>query len=136
MGEDPLDGVVSADGTIDSEAVQSRIEELRRQAERDVAAFDPPADPPDEDRALEYLRSGAGQAIALYAHLRTGGRLYAFSQSEFRALEAAMNTWLDLYAACYGVDIDSDVSLRTAAEAFVDTEDIADVARVITGVPS
>jgi hypothetical protein len=33
------------------------------------------------------------------------------------------------------VDIEADFTLRTAAEALVDTHDIGDVARVLTKVP-
>jgi hypothetical protein len=46
-----------------------------------------------------------------------------------------MNAWLECYAACYGVDLDAEFTLRTAAEALVDTHDIGDVARVLTKVP-
>ena len=125
---------VAADGTIDADAVTERIDELVCKAEADEADFSWPAAPPAVDRAMDYLTAGAGQVVALYAHLRTGGRTYPFSPDEFTALESAMNTWFRLYAACLGERIDPDVSLRTAAEAFVDTEDIVAVASTVTGV--
>jgi hypothetical protein len=46
-----------------------------------------------------------------------------------------MNDWFELYAACYGVDVDSDVALREAAELLIDTHNIKDVAQILTGVP-
>ena len=125
---------VAADGTMDADAVNERIDELVRKAEADQVDFCWPADPPAVDRAMEYLTEGAGQVIVLYAHLRTGGRNYPFSPDEFAALEWAMNTWFRLHAACLGERIDPNVSLRTAAEAFVDTEDIVAVAATVTGV--
>ena len=127
-------GLVDADGTIDETAVNERIDTLVRRAADDVDEFSPPTDPPDSEQAKTYLREGAGQVIGLYAHLRTGGRLYAFTPQQFDALEHAMNTWFSLYAACLGEEIDPEVSLRTAAEAFVDTEDIVAVAETVTGV--
>lgn len=119
----------------DPSAVRERIDDLRKRAREDDRQFLPPSDPPDEACASEYLRRGAGQVIALYAHLRTGGRLHAFSEEEFDALEEALNIWLRLYAACYGHDIDPAVSIRSAAEALIETEDISAVARVVTGIP-
>ena len=132
---DDVERFVDDAGNIDAAAVRKRIDALSRRAHEDESSFRSPTDPPDVDRARSYLRSGAGQAIALYVYLRTGGRLYAFSRSEFERLERAMNTWFELYAACYGADIVSETSLRTAAEAFVDTEDITAVAQTVTGVP-
>lgn len=126
--------VVDEDGEIDHEAVQRRIESLVERAEQDATAFQPPRHPPDREQAMTYLRSGAGQVIALYAFLRTGGRLYPFSETDIDRLEEAMNTWFDLYAAALGSEIESDVSIRAAAEVFVDTEDIAAVAGTVTGV--
>jgi len=46
-----------------------------------------------------------------------------------------MNDWLELYAACYGVDIDAAFTIREAAEALIDTHDARAVARVLTGLP-
>lgn len=112
-----------------------RIDELARRARADRAAFDPPADPPDQERATRYLREGFGQTVGVYLDARTGGRLVRFEPAEFERLEAAMNTWLSLYARCHAVDIDPDVTVRTAAEALLDTHDARETAAVLTGVP-
>jgi hypothetical protein len=112
-----------------------RVADLADAAEADRASFDPPADPPDERRALRYCREGVGEAVAVYVAARTG-EFARFEEGEFETLELAMNTYLDLYARCYGVDIDADYSARTAAEVLVDTHDIVAVAQILTGVPS
>lgn len=112
-----------------------RIEELEEQADRDRDEFSPPANPPDEERAMEYLTEGAGQAISLFVEARTGGLLVHFPPEKYDALEGAMNTWLELYAACYGADVEGDYQLRTAAELLVDTHNVHDVARMLTHVP-
>lgn len=132
---DSEDTLVNADGTLDRKAVQNRIASLTEQASNDAATFDPPDEPPDEELARTYLIEGAGQVIGLYATVRTGGRLYSFSEEEFHELESAMNTWFQLYAACYGEEIEPAVSIRTAAQALIDTEDIEAVAQVVTDVP-
>ena len=119
----------------DTVAIAARIDELAERAATDQQTFEPPVDPPDPERAKSFLIDGAGEAVWLYAHARTGGRLYPFSEEEWNRLEGAMNTWFRLYAACYGEDINPRVTLRTAAEALVDTNDIVAVARTVTGVP-
>lgn len=127
--------LLDEDGDVIPAAVSAHIERLDERARADAAAFDPPEEPPDEASATEFLRDGAGKAIGLYIHLRTGGRQYRFSEREFELLEDAMNTWFSLYAACYGVELRPAVSIRTAAEAMIDTHSITDVARIVTGVP-
>jgi hypothetical protein len=112
-----------------------RIDGFARRAERDRAAFEPPADTPAEERALGYLREGAGPAIALYLEARTGGDLVRFDPAAFEALERAMNTWLELYAACHGTDIDAAFTVREAAEVLVRTENVRHTAEVLTKVP-
>jgi hypothetical protein len=112
-----------------------RIGDLAAQSERDVAAFDPPADPPAPDEAMGYLRDGAGQAVSLYVESRTGGLMVHYPPAQFEALEGAMNDWFELYAACYGYDIDAAFTVRKAAELLLDTRNIRDVAQVLTGVP-
>nr|WP_205596831.1 hypothetical protein [Halostella salina] len=99
------------------------------------ASFEPSEDPPDEERAMAILREGFGPTVSLYVECRTGGRAVRFGEAEFARLERTMNEWLELYAACYGIDIDADFTVRTAAEALLDTENVHDVARVLTGVP-
>lgn len=117
------------------ERFAERIYELAARADADREAFDPPSDPPDEERAMEILREGVGPAVSLYVEARTGGLMVHFPPAEYEALESAMNDWLELYAACYGVDVDADVTVREAAELLVDTHNIRDVAQILTGVP-
>jgi len=114
---------------------RARIETLADQATADCAAFEQPTELPAEAQAMTYLREGAGPAVSLYVEARTGGRMVHFPPDEYHALENAMNDWFELYAACYGVDIDSDVALRKAAELLIDTHNIKDVAQILTGVP-
>jgi hypothetical protein len=112
-----------------------RIWRLSERAEREVRAFEPPEDAPDEQQAMDYLREGAGPAIALFVEARTGRHNVQFPPDAYNALERAMNDWLELYAACYGVDMDADYPLRKGAELLIDTENIKDVAVVLTRVP-
>ena len=112
-----------------------RIHELADRATANCAEFAPPADPPNEEQAMEYLREGAGPAVSLYVEARTGGMMVHFPPDEYHALEGAMNDWLELYAACYGVDITAEFTIREAAELLVDTHNICDVAQILTGVP-
>jgi len=112
-----------------------RAWDLAERAERDRRDFSPPADPPDEERAMTVLREGAGPAVSLFVESRTGGNMVHFPPEEYDALEGAMNTWLELYAACYGVDLEADWALREAAELLIDTHNIRDVASILTQVP-
>jgi hypothetical protein len=114
---------------------EHRIDELAAEVARARANFDPPEDPPDEQRAQQLLREGFGPTLSVYVEARSG-EWDRFGTEEFDRLEATINGWLDLYAACYGVDHDNDVTARTAAEALIDTHNVYDVARVLTGVPS
>lgn len=84
---------------------------------------------------MAILREGFGPTVSLYVECRTGGRAVRFDEDEFAELQRAMNEWLELYAACYGREIDADHTVRTAAEALLDTENVHDVARLLTGVP-
>lgn len=118
-----------------AEHFHDRIWDLRERADRHVATFDPPEAPPKPDEAMTYLRNGAGPAVSLYVEARTGGNMVHFPPPEYHALEGAMNDWFELYAACYGADIEAEFVIRTAAEALLDTHNIHDVARVLTGVP-
>ena len=112
-----------------------RIWDIADEATEDCAAFEPPTNPPDEELAMTYLREGAGPAISLYVEARTGDQMVHFPPDEYRALEGAMNDYLDLYAACYGVALSPEFQLREAAELLVDTHNIKDVAQILTGVP-
>ncbi len=117
-----------------------RIAALERRAERDREALfgsesEGPADVGPEEAAERYLREGAGRAIWLYVEGRTGGRLVRFSPAEFEAIERAMNDWFECYAACHGVELDAEFSVREAAQLLLDTRNVHDVARLLTGVP-
>jgi hypothetical protein len=112
---------------------QDRIRALETRAERAAESFDP--DPPAENQAMDLLREGFGPTVSLYCEARTGDSWVRFGETEFERLEATMNAWLELYAACYGVDLDTTHTIREAAELLVDTHNIKDVAVVLTGVP-
>ncbi len=119
----------------DEQRFAQRIHDLADAATEDSAAFEPPADPPAETQAMELLREGFGPAVSLYVEARTGGMMVHFPPDEYHALENAMNDWLELYAACYGVDIEANATIREAAELLVDTHNIKDVAQILTGIP-
>lgn len=114
---------------------RDRIEALAARADSDRAGFEPPDDPPDEVRAMAFLREGVGPAVWCYVEGRTGGRMVRFDAEAFDALEGAMNDWLELYAACYGVDVDAEFTVRSAAELLLETRNVRDVAQLLTGVP-
>ena len=118
-----------------SSEYRKRISELAAGAARARASFEPPADPPDEERAVRLCREGVGEAVAVYVDARTG-EWARFGAEEFADLERALNTYLELYARCYGVELEPDYSVRTAAEALIDTHNVVDVARVLTSVPA
>lgn len=112
-----------------------RIHALATEAERDREAFEPPANPPDDEVAMAFLREGAGPAVSLFVEARTGQHMVHFPPEEYHALEGAMNEWFELYAACYGVEMDADFALREAADLLLDTRNIRDVAQLLTHVP-
>ena len=114
--------------------IADRIDELAASAREDRETFSPPDDPPDEQRAMGYLREGFGQAVWCYVDARTNG-LDHIDPDDFSRLEGAMNRWLELYAACYGYDVDADVTIREAAELLLETHNVHDTARVLTHVP-
>ncbi|WP_178916976.1 hypothetical protein [Natronomonas gomsonensis] len=116
------------------DALSDRIAELSERARRDREAFEPPVDPPDDEAALEYLVDGVGDVVGLYIEARTG-ELVRFDDAEFAMLERALNDWLDLYAACYGVDLEASFTVREAAELVVDTHSIRETAILLTNVP-
>jgi phosphoglycolate phosphatase-like HAD superfamily hydrolase len=115
-------------GTIDD-----RLAELERRPDATAESFDP--DPPAEERATEIARRGVGPTVALYCEARTGGTWVRFDEAEFERLEATLNRWLSLYAACYGTELSGTYGVREAAELLVDTHDAGAVAAVLTGVP-
>lgn len=120
---------------MDSTQAHRRIDTLANQAGTDRATFQPPAEPPAEEQAMHYLREGAGPAIWLYVDARVDGFIHIES-TDLERLESAMNIWLELYAACYGVDISADFTVRTAAELLLETHNIRDTAAILTKVGS
>ena len=96
--------------------------------------YQPPADPPDRERALAFARDGVGEAAAIYIDARMQDSWVYFDDAAFDALETGLNAYLELFAACFGVDRDPDVTVRTAAETLLDTHDAVDTAAVLTGV--
>lgn len=113
----------------------NRIAELADRARDDVESFQPPEHPPREDEALEYLREGVGPLVMVYIDGRTGGDHAPFSETEFALMERALNDWLELYARCYGEVVETDVTVREAAELLLDTRNVKDVAQILTRVP-
>lgn len=127
---------VPPDGTDDGghEALGQRISRVAARAAAAAATFDPPADPPAPDRARTFLRDGVGTVLRIYIDARTGPTATRFSASEYERLEDALNTWLRLYAACYGVDMEPNLQVRTVAEALLDTNDLVTVAHTLLAV--
>lgn len=115
--------------------IDDRIEALSSQAKRDEASFENPSEGRRDEVAMRYLRDGVGPAISIYVSARTGDQLASLSPDSFDTLESAMNRWLELYALCYGVEIDGEFTLRTAAELLVETHNVRDVAQLLTSVP-
>ena len=114
------------------EAAHITVLELEQRAREERAAFKPPDDP--DERALSYLREGLWPVLERYIEVRSNDE--RLSQREYDALERALNAWLELYARCYGVEIDAEFAVRKAAELFVDTHNIRDTAQLLTHVPS
>ncbi|RRJ29203.1 hypothetical protein [Halocatena pleomorpha] len=112
-----------------------RIATLTEQARQDRAAFEPPADPPDEERAVGLLRNGVGPAVSVYIEAHATDEPARFDPGELSRLERAMNDWLTLYARCYDVSIDAEFTVREAAELLLETHDIKDTAQLLTQVP-
>lgn len=115
-------------------AVAERIDALADRARRDRRAFEEPTNPPAEERATAYIREGVGPAIVAYLDARTG-EVVGLASEELAALEGAMNDWIELYARCYGVDLDAAFTIRTAAELLIETHSARDAVELLTGVP-
>lgn len=114
--------------------VADRIETLAERAQRDREAFEPPSSPPDEEAAMRYLTEGVGDVVAVYIEARTGEKV-RFDDAEFALLERALNDWLELYAACYGSDLDAAFTVREVAELVVDTHSLRETALLLTRIP-
>lgn len=121
-----------ADAEDDVDGRRDRIDALVERAHEERRTFEAPADP--HDRALTYLREGLWPVLERYIELRSNGE--RLSQAEHDALERALNGWLELYARCYGVDIEAEFAVREAAELFVDTHNVRDTAQLLTHVPA
>ena len=117
------------------DSVEERIDDLAAAATAARESFDPPTDPPDEDEAMRIVREGFGPTVSLFVEVRTGGRSVHLPPETYDRLEGAMNEWLELYARCYGVGLDADYEVRTAAQLLVDTHNAKDVAQILTGIP-
>lgn len=120
----------------DADDLERRVDDLLARARGAREAFLPPEELPATDpdeRALAYCRRGLWPVLALYVDRRgAGARL---GQPHHGRLEEALNVWLDLYARCYGESITPAFSVREAAELFVSTHNVRDVAQLLTDVP-
>jgi hypothetical protein len=110
------------------------VANLADRARRDVERFVEPETPPDDEQALAYLRDGVAPVVSVYVEGRTGE--YAeFDDVEMALMERALNDWLTLYARCYGVEIEAAFTVREVAELVIETHNLRDTARLLTGVP-
>jgi hypothetical protein len=139
-GRGHADGGRAAGG--EREAEESRhsahVEEIRSlaaSARAERRRFETPPDGGVDERALSYVREGVAPVTGVYVEAHTGGDHARFSQTELDLLHRALNDWLSLYARCYGVDVDPDATVRTAAEILLQTHDAREVARLLTDVP-
>jgi len=113
-----------------------RVDELAERVREERESFEPPDDPDEADDCAKRLcREGVGPTILVYVEGRAGDELVDFGEETFDRLERTLNGWLALYARCYGVDADPDVTVREAAEVFVDTHSATHTAQILTGVP-
>lgn len=110
-----------------NEGIEASLERAREER----AGFDPPEDP--DQRALSYLRGELWPLLERYIEARSSGE--RLSPLDHAALDDALNAWLELYALCYGVEIDAATPTRTIAETFVATHDLRDTAQLLTHVP-
>ncbi|WP_158057530.1 hypothetical protein [Halorussus halophilus] len=115
--------------------LRDRIDALAARARADQRAFDAPENPPDEERALGYLRDGVGDVVNVYVEARTG-EFVRLDREEMDRLERALADWLELYARCHGKDVRPEVTVREVAEFVVKTYDLKDTAQLLTGVPA
>jgi|GEM_PF-316558 len=114
-----------------ADGLESRVDALHEIAADARAAFEAPADP--EERAMAYCQHGLWPVLAVYVDRRSAGA--RLGQPHHDRLQTALNTWLELYARCYGVETEYEFSVREAAALFVDTHNVRDVAALLTDVP-
>ncbi|GAB3689649.1 hypothetical protein GCM10028857_25230 [Salinarchaeum chitinilyticum] len=114
-----------------AEGLEARVDDLHEIAAAAREAFEVPEDP--ELRAMAYCRHGLWPVLAVYVDRR--GAHAQLGQPHHDRLETALNTWLELYALSYGEAVSVDFSVREAAELFVSTHNVRDVAQLLTDVP-
>lgn len=112
-----------------------RIAELAERAATAREEFVPPEDPPDERRATEFLRNGVGPVVSIYVEARSSDDWTRFPPVEHSLLERSLNDFLELYARCFGYEIECQFSVREAAETVVQTHNVRDTAQLLTKVP-
>ncbi|PSP76913.1 hypothetical protein BRC81_11230 [Halobacteriales archaeon QS_1_68_20] len=110
------------------------ISELAQRAGTAREEFVPPENPPAEERAIDLLRNGLGPTIMVYVDARTG-EWVRFPPVEHSLLEQTLNDFLELYARCYGYEIDAEFTVREAAETLLETNNVKDTAQLLTGIP-
>ena len=115
----------------DADGLEERVDDLYDVARDAREAFEPPDDA--AERALAYCRHGLWPVLAVYVDRRGAGA--PLGQPHHDRLEAALNTWLELYARSHGAELSFDFSVREAAELFVSTHNVLDVAQLLTDVP-
>ncbi|MFB6202430.1 MAG: hypothetical protein ABEI98_10525 [Halorhabdus sp.] len=112
-----------------------RVAALVERARRARSSFLPPAEPPDRDRAVEYLRDGVGPTVALYREASEEDGSDRLSAVESRQLDRALNEWFELYAACYGEFLDTTVTVPEVTAELDDGQTLQVTARQVTGIP-
>jgi hypothetical protein len=115
--------------------IGDRIQDLAESAFHETESFEAPSSPPDEEQALELLREGFGPTVWVYVQAHVGDRDRRFNRAELALLQRAMNDWLELYARCYGVELDAAFTVREAAELLVETRNVVETAQLLTRVP-
>ncbi len=114
---------------------RERIERLAERARRERETFDPPATVPAPKRGQQYLQDGVGELVSLYIDGRSGGSFAAFSEREWELLHRALDDWLQLYARCYGQELERGFQIRTLTELVLDTHNLHDAVVMATKVP-
>ncbi|WP_423744631.1 hypothetical protein V5735_00860 (plasmid) [Haladaptatus sp. SPP-AMP-3] len=113
---------------------RDRITSLAERARNERESFVAPDTPPDEERAVSYLRKGVGDVVSVYIDGRTG-EFARFDADEMERMEQALNDWLALYARCYGYEIETEFTVREVAELVIQTHDLHDTVQLLTRVP-
>lgn len=112
-----------------------RVEALAERARRARCCFLPPENPPDRDRAREYLRDGVGPTVALYGEATMGSPGDSLPPQIRTRLDGVLNDWLELYAGCFGVHLQADATVARAADSLSECHDLRETARKLTGIP-